>query len=134
MVENVGYAPTRSILQGLAGTMPVFPIGTLAPTFTEIFGVRSVVLRFKLRGHKVESRHRIALCRLPFCRRSRSLARSRDMVRSLRVALSGSVAQPLYRRPPLYYGSTSAKNGCRGRNCTGKERLMRPFGGYLSLH
>ena len=44
MVENVVYAPTRSILQGLAGTMPVFPNGTPARTPTWIFDVRSVAL------------------------------------------------------------------------------------------
>jgi hypothetical protein len=56
------------------------------------------------------------------------------MVRSLEVASSGSGCSTALQAVPALLRVYLRKNGCRGRNCTAKERLMRPFGGYLSLH
>jgi hypothetical protein len=111
MVENVGYAPTQSILQGLSGTMPVFPMVPspgLSPGSSTLEASRSV---FKLRGLEVDARQRLPRCKIDFAdRRFGSLPCERFKWCGVsKLHRVGVVAQPLYRRSPLYYGSTSAK-------------------------
>ena len=128
-----GIAPRRSILQGLAVTMTVTPKFAAGRSCTRIFGVRNVALSFCLSygSVKVEHRVRLALTRICFADRRFGFFTLRCMVRRLGIAPNERKPRSLYRRARLFNG-IPPRNGCRGRSCTGKERLMRPFG-ELSL-
>jgi hypothetical protein len=69
MVEHVGYAPTRSILQGSSGTMPVFPMVPspgLSPGSSTLEASRSV---FELRGREVDACQRLPRGKIDFADR-----------------------------------------------------------------
>ena len=79
----------------------------------------------------MEHRLRLALSRIWVAARRFGFFTLRCMVRRLGIAPNERKPRSLYRRARLFNG-IPPRNGCRGRSCTGKERLMRSFG-ELSL-